>query len=62
MAMKLGLMLTAEGVETRDHAERLRVLGCPLGQGYMLARPMRAEQTGALLADRLQARLALNES
>jgi predicted signal transduction protein with EAL and GGDEF domain len=63
MATKLGLMLTAEGVETREHAERLRVLGCPLGQGYMLARPMRAEQAGALLADRLlQARLALNES
>ncbi len=62
MATKLGLVLTAEGVETREHAERLRVLGCPRGQGYMLARPMRAEQAGALLADRLQARLALNES
>jgi EAL domain-containing protein (putative c-di-GMP-specific phosphodiesterase class I) len=61
MGTKLGLVLTAEGVETREHAERLRVLGCPLGQGYMLARPMPAEQAGALLADRLQARVALNE-
>jgi len=57
MGTKLGLVLTAEGVETREHAERLRLLGCPLGQGYMLARPMPAAQAGALLA-----RGALNES
>jgi diguanylate cyclase (GGDEF)-like protein len=50
MAAKLGLVLTAEGVETREHAERLRVLGCPLGQGYVLARPLPAGEAGALLA------------
>ncbi len=61
MGTKLGLVVTAEGVETREHAERLRVLGCPLGQGYMLARPMPADQVGALLADRLQPRVALTE-
>jgi diguanylate cyclase (GGDEF)-like protein len=61
MGTKLGLDLTAEGVETREHAERLRDLGCPLGQGYMLARPRDAAATGALLAERLQARVALNE-
>jgi diguanylate cyclase (GGDEF)-like protein len=61
MGTKLGLDLTAEGVETREHAERLRDLGCPLGQGYMLARPRDALATGALLAERLQARVALNE-
>jgi EAL domain-containing protein (putative c-di-GMP-specific phosphodiesterase class I) len=61
MAMKLGLELTAEGVETREHAERLRVLGCALGQGYMLARPQSAAKVAALLAERRQARLALNE-
>ena len=61
MGTKLGLDLTAEGVETREHAERLRDLGCPLGQGYMLARPREALATGALLAERLQPRVALNE-
>jgi EAL domain-containing protein (putative c-di-GMP-specific phosphodiesterase class I) len=61
MATKLGLQLTAEGVETSEHAERLRLLGCPLGQGYMLARPLPAGAIGAVLAERLQARLALNE-
>jgi diguanylate cyclase (GGDEF)-like protein len=58
---KLGLQLTAEGVETSEHAERLRLLGCPLGQGYMLARQLPADAIGAVLAERLQARLALNE-
>jgi EAL domain-containing protein (putative c-di-GMP-specific phosphodiesterase class I) len=62
MGSKLGLVLTAEGVETREHAERLRRLGCELGQGYMLGRPLGADATGALLAERLQARVALNES
>jgi diguanylate cyclase (GGDEF)-like protein len=61
MATKLGLQLTAEGVETSEHAERLRRLGCPLGQGYMLARPLPADEAGAVIAERLQARVALNE-
>jgi diguanylate cyclase (GGDEF)-like protein len=61
MATKLGLQLTAEGVETSEHAERLRLLGCRLGQGYMLARPLPADATRDVLAARLQSRLALNE-
>jgi diguanylate cyclase (GGDEF)-like protein len=61
MATKLGLQLTAEGVETSEHAERLRALGCRLGQGYMLARPLQGDLTGPALDERLQARVALNE-
>lgn len=34
----------AEGVETRAHGEMLLKLGCVLGQGYAIARPMPAEQ------------------
>ena len=33
----------AEGVETIDHGEMLLYLGCELGQGYGIARPMPAE-------------------
>ena len=72
MGATLGLEVTAEGIETREHAERLRDLGCPLGQGYMLARPLPAAEAAAVLADRLrtrpagigapQARTARNES
>ena len=56
MGASLGLLVTAEGIETREHAERLRELGCPLGQGYMLARPLPAAEAEVVLADRLRTR------
>ncbi len=39
LAKNLGLGVTAEGIETIDHAERLTALGCELGQGYYFGRP-----------------------
>lgn len=36
------LNVIAEGVETPAHAERLLELGCELGQGYCISRPMPA--------------------
>ena len=53
LGASLGLSLTAEGVETREQAERLRALQCRLGQGYLLARPLAAEDATALLTRRL---------
>lgn len=38
-----GLTVIAEGIETRDQCRCLEELGCPLGQGYLLARPRPAE-------------------
>ena len=32
----------AEGIETERQLERLRELGCELGQGYLFARPLDA--------------------
>lgn len=40
MGHRLGLSVVAEGVETAAHAEKLRELGCDIGQGYLYARPM----------------------
>ena len=40
---RLGIETVAEGVETLEHAELLRRLGCHVLQGYALARPMPAE-------------------
>ncbi|MDP1999061.1 MAG: PAS domain S-box protein [Rhodoferax sp.] len=34
----------AEGIETAAHGSKLLDLGCELGQGYVIARPMTAEQ------------------
>jgi diguanylate cyclase (GGDEF)-like protein/PAS domain S-box-containing protein len=36
----LGLRVVAEGIETREQWERLRLLGCGLGQGYHISRPL----------------------
>jgi diguanylate cyclase (GGDEF)-like protein len=49
LAHGLGIGVVAEGIETDDQLDRLRELGCDLGQGYLFSRPVPAEQTAALL-------------
>ncbi len=43
LAEAFGRQVIAEGVETATHSERLLELGCALGQGYAIARPMGVE-------------------
>jgi diguanylate cyclase (GGDEF)-like protein len=40
---ELGMTVVAEGIETQEHFEAMRELGCDIGQGWLLARPMPAE-------------------
>jgi EAL domain-containing protein (putative c-di-GMP-specific phosphodiesterase class I)/CheY-like chemotaxis protein len=40
MAQKLRITAVAEGVESEEQLEMLRGLGCPLAQGYFIAKPM----------------------
>jgi diguanylate cyclase (GGDEF)-like protein/PAS domain S-box-containing protein len=40
MAHDLGLRVVAEGVETADVMEQLRLSGCDIGQGYLFAKPL----------------------
>ncbi len=40
MARQMGLVSTAEGIETEEDWRLLRKLGCLMGQGYFIARPM----------------------
>jgi EAL domain-containing protein (putative c-di-GMP-specific phosphodiesterase class I) len=35
--------LVAEGIESRDSLQKLKDLGCTIGQGYSIARPMTAD-------------------
>ena len=39
LAGALGLMAIAEGVETEDQLDRLRQMGCNVGQGFFLSLP-----------------------
>jgi diguanylate cyclase (GGDEF)-like protein/PAS domain S-box-containing protein len=48
MAHALGMSVVGEGIETDRQLGELVTLGCDEGQGYLLARPLPAEQVGAL--------------
>lgn len=45
-----GLVTIGKGVETRDQARRLAVLGCDMAQGYLYSKPLGSEGIGTLLA------------
>jgi len=45
----LGLKVLAEGVENRNQANKLRDMGCDLGQGYYFSKPVTAKEATALL-------------
>ncbi|HKE78998.1 MAG TPA: EAL domain-containing protein [Solirubrobacteraceae bacterium] len=50
LARALGLRTVAEGIEDDEQHRAVRALGCDLGQGYLFARPMPAEELTRLLA------------
>ena len=50
LADKLSLAVIAEGIEEPEQLDLLVTLGCSMGQGYLLSRPMPAEALDALLA------------
>ena len=48
MAHRMRLRVVAEGVETKEQAERLQAVGCDYVQGYYFARPMPVKEFEAL--------------
>jgi diguanylate cyclase (GGDEF)-like protein len=50
LAQRLGLDVIPEGIEEPDQLARLQGLGCRIGQGFLLSRPMPAAAIGQLLA------------
>ena len=55
IARHLRIQVIAEGIEGYQQAEILRKLGCTIGQGFLFARPMPADQCLALLGNNAQA-------
>lgn len=49
MAQSLKLAVVAEGVETQPQIDLLLSLGCTMVQGYLLGRPLPANETAQLL-------------
>ena len=54
IARHLHIQVIAEGIEAYQQAEILRKLGCTIGQGFLFARPMPADQCLALLGSDAQ--------
>jgi diguanylate cyclase (GGDEF)-like protein len=52
LAHGLGIGVVAEGIETASQLDRLRELGCDLGQGYLFSRPVPAPRMARLLRER----------
>jgi EAL domain-containing protein (putative c-di-GMP-specific phosphodiesterase class I) len=52
LARNLGIMTTAEGVETEQQLEQVRFLGCTEMQGYLFSPPRRVEDIRRLLRPR----------
>jgi EAL domain-containing protein (putative c-di-GMP-specific phosphodiesterase class I) len=39
----------AEGIETLEQKDRLQELGCQIGQGYLLSKPLRFDNADKLI-------------
>ena len=52
LGRNLGLDVVAEGVETQEVWDALRAQGCTLAQGYLIGKPMPADELVVLLEQR----------
>lgn len=59
---RFDMMSTIEGIETADHLEKARRLGCEWGQGFFFARPMPLLNLKALLDDHKRSPNSTNPS
>ena len=57
LAHDLGLFVVGEGIETPEQLEHLRRLGCDVGQGYLLSRPLHPRVVPAAVRVRAGARV-----
>jgi diguanylate cyclase (GGDEF)-like protein/PAS domain S-box-containing protein len=53
LGRSLGKTIIAEGIETAEQLSMLKEIGVDVGQGYLLSRPLRADQVPALFATKV---------
>ena len=53
LAGNLGMQVIAEGVETEDQLNQLRLLKCQYAQGYLFSKPLDATQADLFILNRL---------
>ena len=51
LAHNLGLKVVAEGVEREEHLALLAALGCDIGQGFFISKPLPADEMAAWFAN-----------
>jgi diguanylate cyclase (GGDEF)-like protein len=51
LGQAMGIEVYGEGIETERHRLRLQRAGCDIGQGYLFARPLPADEAAALLRE-----------
>ena len=49
LAHQMDMVVVCEGVETETQLEYLKKLGCDIGQGFLIGRPIKAEEFQQLL-------------
>jgi EAL domain-containing protein (putative c-di-GMP-specific phosphodiesterase class I) len=52
LSRNLGLKAVGEGIETEEAKELLRACGCDYGQGFLMSRPLPADDVVALALER----------
>jgi diguanylate cyclase (GGDEF)-like protein/PAS domain S-box-containing protein len=62
LAHIFGLTTVAEGIETGEQGEALRLLGCDFGQGHYFCRPVPAEEILAACGDTVRVDPSMTES
>jgi EAL domain-containing protein (putative c-di-GMP-specific phosphodiesterase class I) len=58
LSRSLGMEVVAEGIETTEQCEYLKILECQYGQGYLFSRPLERELASTLIAGQLPTRVA----
>ncbi|MDX2097273.1 MAG: EAL domain-containing protein [Leptolyngbyaceae cyanobacterium bins.59] len=53
LAHSLGMEVVAEGIETQEQFQQLKVMKCRYGQGFLFAKPLNREAAEAFLAERV---------